>query len=150
MIGALLRSRLATRFRPMEFPGIGFPALMCVEIPCPLSRPGLGSAFNLTALGVVEGGFPFSLVVGSPEYTSQWVSFDPCSGESMLGRFQNFRVFLGIGRLLLNLPRLEMGECFIEGVEESDMGETSGLPRPLIPLSSLSMWSDSGGETSSG
>ena len=68
----------------------------------------------------------------------------------MLGRFQNFRVFLGIGRLLLNLPRFEMGECFIEGVEESDIGDTSGLALPLVPLSSLVMWRDSGGETSSG
>lgn len=131
---ALFRSLLATLFRP-----IVLPPLMCVEVPkfsrLPLSLPGLGSAFNLTALGVVCGGFPFSLVVGSPEYTSQCVKLEPRSGEPVLGLFQNLRVFLATGMLLLNLPDVKTGDRLARGLGESDTGETSGLSLLFRPLS---------------
>lgn len=52
--------------------------------------------------------------------------------------------------LLLNLPEPNAGERPAIGLEESDIGDTSGLSLLLLFLSNLSMRGDSGGETSSG
>ena len=65
-IGASLISLVPTLFRAIP------PPLMCVEFPklCVFNLPGVGSSCSFTSPGVVEGGLPFSLLVGSPEYSS--------------------------------------------------------------------------------
>ena len=74
-----------------------------------------GSSWSLTSPGVVEGGLPLSLLVGSPEYSSHRTvaGVVSWSGDAadLSGNFQNFFVFfLGIGRLLLYL----LPDVFIE------------------------------------
>ena len=68
----------------------------------------------------------------------------------MFGRFQNFRVCLATGILLLNLPDMKTGDRFAKGTGESDTGETSGLLLLLRPLSPSFICGDAGGDTSSG